>query len=373
MSCAQNEALPLEASVLELLRPLAAFLAIAGVTEIAINRPGEVFVEAGPQWRRHAAPQLTLERCHSLATAIATYAGQRVDAQFPLLYARLPGLQRIQIAVPPAVEEDTIAITIRVPDAVIRSLADYQAQGFFRRYLWARPPEPEARRPGLDTLQRALMAQLEQGQLAEFLQAAVRHKLNIVFVGDTGCGKTSLMKAVCQHIPADERLVTIEDVRELFLPQHANRVHMLYTRPGQGTGSVTPSELIACNLRMKPDRVLLAELRGAEAFDFLKLLTTGHSGSLSSFHAESCALAIERYVLMCKEHAQAGIYDAAALRRLVALTIDVIVHIKVERIYGADGTPLRKERYVSEVSYDPAAKLAARFGAATLRHAGGLP
>ena len=122
---------------------------------------------------------------------------------------------------------------------------------------------------------------------------------------------------------------------------------------------------------MKPDRVLLAELRGAEAFDFLKLLTTGHSGSLSSYHAESCALAVERYVLMCKEHPQAAIYDADALRRLVALTIDVIVHIRAECIYGEDGTPLRKERYVAEVSYDPVAKLAARFGAARLLHGGG--
>jgi type IV secretion system protein VirB11 len=121
-------------------------------------------------------------------------------------------------------------------------------------------------------------------------------------------------------------------------------------------------------MRMKPDRVLLAELRGGEAFDFLKLLTTGHSGSLSSFHAESCALAFERYVFMCKEHEHASIYDAEALKRLVRLTIDVIVHIKVRRIFDAQGTPIAKERYVSEVHYDPLAKLQARFGAAQLLH-----
>lgn len=373
MNCIANEAPPLDTSVRELFRPLAPYLDIPGVTEITINRPGEVFIEAGARWERMAAPALTLARCHSLANAIATYANQRVDAQYPLLGAQLPGFQRIQIMVPPAVEEGLLAMTIRVPDASVRSFEDYQAQGFFSRYLWARPARLAELRADLDPLQCALIDCLQQGALADFLRIAVRGKLNMVFVGDTGSGKTSLMKAACCYIPTDERLLTIEDVREVFLPDHPNRVHLLYPRQFSGTANVTPAELIAACMRMRPDRVLLAELRGAEAFDFLKLLTSGHSGSLSSFHAESCALAVDRYVLMCKEHAQAGVYDAEALRRLVALTIDVIVHIKVERIYADDGAPLRKERYVAEVSYDPIAKLQHRFGASRLLHAGGLP
>jgi len=373
MPSVHNEPLPLDTSVRELLRPLAPYLDTPGATDIAINRPGEVFVEAGPLWRRHSAPELTLARCWSLATAIATYANQRVDAQYPLLSAQLPGLQRIQIAVPPAVEEGTVALAIRIPDTTIRSFDVYQAQGCFGRYLWARPPRLADHLADLDRTQRALIAHLEQRALGAFLQLAVREKLNIVFVGDTGSGKTSLMKSACSHIPAEERLITIEDVREIYLPNHPNRVHMLYARPGQGMATLQPADLLAANLRMKPDRVLLAELRGGEAFDFLKLLTTGHSGSLSSYHAESCALAIERYILMCKEHPQAGIYDADALRRLVALTIDVIVHIKVERRYDAHGAPLCKQRYVAEVSYDPVAKLQARFGAASLLHAAGMP
>lgn len=370
MSCAANEPLPLDTAVRELFRPLAGFLDIPGVTEIAINRPGEVFVEAGPHWTLHPAPALTLERCWGLATAIASYANQCIDSQSPLLGAQLPGLQRVQIAVPPAAEDHTVAMTIRIPDATIRSFDDYQQQGFFSRFVWARPAALDVRGRELDTLQRKLVACLEAGALADFLKTAVRGKLNIVVVGDTGSGKTSLMKSACHYIPAEERLVTIEDVREIFLPNHPNRVHLLYTRARHGAPAVTPADLITSCMRMKPDRVLLAELRGGEAFDFLKLLTTGHNGSLSSYHAESCALAVERYVLMCKEHAQAGIYDADALRRLVALTIDVIVHIKVDRIYADDGTPLRKERYVAEVSYDPIAKLQHRYGAARLLHAG---
>ena len=364
-----NELLAQDAMVHELFRPLAAFLAIPGVTEIAINRPGEVFTEAGPHWRRHEAPALTLERCWSLATAIASYTNQRVDMQTPLLSAQLPGRERIQIVVPPAAERDTVSMTIRIPDRSIRAFEDYVQQGFFGRYVWARPRALAQRRAELGDIQRRLIQQLEDGQLAAFLKLAVQEKLNMVFVGDTGCGKTSLMKAVCPHIPADERLVTIEDVREIFLPAHPNRVHLLYSWGSQGQASVTPSELIAANMRMKPDRVLLAELRGSEAFDFLKLLTTGHSGSLSSFHAESCALALERYVFMCKEHEQAAIYDAAGLKRLVGLTIDVIVHLAVRRVYDDHGAPLRKERYVSEVHYAPIAKLQERYGDAALRGA----
>jgi type IV secretion system protein VirB11 len=197
----------------------------------------------------------------------------------------------------------------------------------------------------------------------------VKARKNIAFVGNTGSGKTTLMKSACQAIPTSERLTTIEDVREIFLPQHPNRVHLLYSKGGQGVANVTPAALIASNMRMKPDRVLLAELRGSEAYDFLKLLTTGHSGSITTFHAESCALAYERYVFMCKEHDNAAIYDAAALKHLVTLTIDIIIHLLAQNHHDVHGQPVIKERYVAEVHYDPIAKLIAQFGNATLHHA----
>ncbi len=358
-----------DAMVNELLRPLAAFLAIPMATEIVVNRPGEVFVEAGPHWTRYEVPNLTLERCWSLVNAIASYTDQRVGQHSPLLSAQLPGGQRIQIAVPPAAERDTISMTIRIPGAATRSFRDYQCEGFFSRYLWARPSGLETRSRDLSPVQQSLIGQLDENRLANFLTTAIRSKQNIVFVGDTGSGKTTLMKAACQYIPHDERLITIEDVREIHLDAHPNRIHLLYSRANQGIAQITPTDLIASAMRMKPDRVLLAELRGAEAFDFLKLLTTGHSGSISSFHAESCSLAWERYVFMCKEHPHAKIYDIDALRHLVALTIDAIVHIAVERIHGGENEPGRKTRYVSEVYYDPIAKLDARFGAGTLHHA----
>lgn len=376
MHYAPNDLLAQDAMVMELLRPLQEYLTIDGATEIVVNRPGEVFVEAGPDWTRYSAPALTLERCQSLANAIATYASQSIDARTPILSAQLPGGQRIQIVVPPAADRDTISITIRIPDASIRSLGEYDDQGFFNRYVWAQPDQLEDRWRDLNDRQQKLIEYLRADRLADFLRHAVEWRQNIVFVGDTGSGKTSLMKSVCQHIPPSERLVTIEDVRELFLDRHPNKVHLLYAKDGQGQSNVTPSQLIASAMRMKPDRVLLAELRGAEAFDFLKLLTTGHSGSVSSFHAESCSLAFERFVFMSKEHPNAAIYDEATLKRLVALTIDAVVHIRVDTIGdggNAPGVGNRKDRYVSEIHYDPVAKLQARFGAANLHHARNSP
>lgn len=369
MHFAQSDLLERDAMVTELIRPLARFLLDANATEIVVNRPKEVYSELGAEWRRFDVPEMTFDRCLALATAIASLTDQHIGPEQPIMSAMLPAGERIQIIVPPAVEHDTVSITIRKPSATIKPLAQYDADGALNRYIWARPTQLAQRRSDLNAGELALIEDLENSRLAEFLKRAVRAKKNIAVVGDTGSGKTTLMKSICQHIPRYERLITIEDVRELLLMNHGNRVHLLYCKGGHGVAKVTPADLIASNMRMKPDRILLAELRGGEAFDFLKLLTTGHSGSITSYHAESCALAAERYVFMCKEHEAAQTYDADALKRLVALTIDIIVHVVAELIYDAAGEPVRKDRYVAEVHFDPIAKLVARFGDAEVHRA----
>lgn len=356
-------------TLLNLMAPLMPFLNEDGVTEVCINRPGEVVTEKGPAWVHHEVPELTLDACLAMATAIATYSEQEISARKPILSAMLPGGERVQIVVPPAVEQGSISFSIRRPSPTMKTLEQYREEGAFNRYVWAKPKDFDQRINELGREERMLAAALASKRLDQFLVEAVKAKKNIAVVGDTGSGKTTLMKTICQSVPFHERLVTIEDVRELFLPNHPNRVHLLYSKGGQGVAKVTPSDLISANMRMKPDRVLLAELRGGEAFDFLKLLTTGHSGSITSYHAESCALAAERYVFMCKEHEQASIYDADALKRLVTLTLDIIIHVTAKNVFDAEGKPIRKERYVEEVHYDPMAKLAAKYGNATVMHA----
>lgn len=349
-----------DVAVRELLRPLEPFFLIENATEVVINRPGEVQYEQGAQWVTSAVPDLPYDRLLALVRAVATYSDQDVGPRTPILTAILPDGQRVQVIVPPAVEPGAISLSVRLPARAIRALEDYEADGAFKDFIWPSSRDLARMRSELDAGDIDLMDLLQRRDLAGFLRRAVADRRNIAVVGDTGSGKTTLMKTLCQHIPLSDRVITIEDVRELSLPQHANLVHLLYSKGGQGVADVTPADLIAATMRMRPDRVLLAELRGSEAFDFLKLLTTGHNGSITSYHAESCALALERYVLMAKEHSDAAIFDAQGLKRLVRLTIDVIVHMRAEVTTGEDGQP-NKRRVVSEVYFDPLARRRERF------------
>lgn len=356
--------------VRQLMLPFAQYLEEPGVTEVVINKPYQVYTEKGAEWHAHEAPGMTMEILEQLATAIANFTDQEIGPAKPILSAMLPDGERVQIIVPPAVEPGTISFTIRKPSPSIKSLEEYEKEGAFSRYRWAKSAQFVERKADLERVDLQLVELLETNRFGDFLRLAAKSRKNILVVGDTGSGKTTLMKTICQYIPHRERLITIEDVREMFLPKHDNRVHLLYSKGGQGVARVTPSDLIASNMRMKPDRVLMAELRGGEAFDFLKLMTTGHRGSISSAHAESCALAEERYVFMCKENEQASIYDADALKKLVRLTIDIIIHVVAEVLFDDNDQPIKKERYVSEVKFDPVAKLIAEFGDATI-HRGG--
>ena len=338
-----------------------------GATEFVINRPGEAMVQVAGVWESVQDDSLTADWFHSLATAVGRYSSQQINTSSPLMSAPLPNGERVQFVVPPAVEAGCISLTLRVPSPSIRTLADYQGHGYFDKYAWACDDRAlELRRSELSHDDSELIGLLKSRSLLTFLDRAVRAKKNIAVIGDTGSGKTTLMKTMCLSIPAHERLITIEDVRELFLPNHPNRQHLLYSSEGAGqSAKITPAVLIKGCMRMLPSRVLLAELRGSEAFDFLDLLFTGHSGSITSFHAESCALAYERYALMSKKHADAT--DVNDLRRLISLTIDVIVHVVAVPKTNASGEPY-VERYIKQVQFDPLKKLTTAIGDGATMH-----
>lgn len=340
-------------AVLALLRPLLGLLERPGVTELVVNRPGEAYIESDTGWERIEIPEMGAMHLRSMAAAIASFCKQTISNTKPILSGTLPGKERVQIVLEPAVETGQISFTIRRPDHRTKDLSEYSEAHLFDEAIWrCGAGDFES----LTIPERQLTTKLQERDFEGFFRQAVTERLNICIVGDTGSGKTTLMKSLCAEIPRHERLITIEDVRELFMLNHGNQSNLLYVKDDQGLAKVSPSSLIASCMRMKPDRVLLAELRGSESYDFLKLLTTGHAGSITSFHAESCARSIARFALMAKEHPEAAAYAVADLKKLLFMTIDVIAHLSAKPIYDEHGNQTGKRRVMTELYFDPSKK-----------------
>lgn len=331
-----------DASVRALLAPIKDIMETEGVTEICINKSGLIHFERYSRWETKEVPAMDFARCMSLGTAIATMTQQKIGGETTILSATLRSGERTHIVIPPTTPPDTVSVTIRIPSAATRSMEEYDKQGFFK--------EIDDGAKGISEIDRKLLELKQAKNYKDFLLGCVHHRKNIAIVGDTGSGKTTFMKALCQEIDPSERLITIEDSRELFLDKHSNKVHLVYSMDGKA--KATPAVLIKSTLRMKPDRVLPAELRGEEAFDFVDLLTTGHNGSITSFHAESCGVAFERFSLMCKKHPNAASYTHSELMRLLHMTVDVIAHVERKG----------QQRFISEIYFDPEKKFKLKHG-----------
>ncbi|MGN0862824.1 MAG: P-type DNA transfer ATPase VirB11 [Stenotrophomonas koreensis] len=318
------------------------YIASNEVTEICINRPGEVWLEIRGQWQRVEVPGMTFERARQFCVAIVNESntGQRITDTDPVVSLTFPTGQRAQFVIPPACEPGTVSITIRLPSHQTRSLDQYQQDGFFERVLEGAP--------SLSAHDQELLELRASRQYADFFRKAVHYKKNIVVAGATGSGKTTFMKALVNHIPENERLVTIEDARELFIAQ-PNVVHLLYSKGGQSTANVTAKSCMEACLRMKPDRIILAELRGDESFYFIRNCASGHPGSITSCHAGSIGQTWDQLALMVKASAEGSGLEFDVIKRLLQLTIDVVVHIAA---HGGS-------RHITGIDFDPQRTLGA--------------
>jgi type IV secretion system protein VirB11 len=328
-----------EMSALELtLRALRPLLANSDVMELCINRPKEAFLETRDGWHREPLPFADFEWCSRLAKLIANSTQQRIDATAPLLSASLPSGERVQIVMPPATTTGCVAIAIRRPADQVWSIEELGRRGIFRATRQAREK--------LDDTEEELLRLLSASEFEEFMRLAVRCRKNILVSGPTGSGKTTWTKALIREIPHDERLVTIEDAKELVLDRHPNHVRLYYSKDDQGVARVTPKQLLECCLRMKPDRILLAELRAEEAFDYLRNVNSGHPGSITSVHATSAELAFEQLVLLVKQNPGGRELARSDIKSLLYLLIDVVIQ------FGVD----RHERFIKEIWFDPERK-----------------
>ncbi len=319
------------------LAPLRPHLAPDDVTELVINRPGEIGVERRGGWTWTELPGLDDSALHPLAVAAAAATAQDVTPETPVCSTVLPTGERCQIVLPPAAER--LSITLRKPSAVSLGLDDFAAAGLFDAVARATPD--------LDADEAALLALRDAADWPGFFAKAVESRRNILISGATGSGKTTLAKGLVRLIPADERLITIEDARELVVP-HRNAVHLLYAKDGQGLARVGAKQLLESALRMRPDRILLQELRDATAFYYLRNVNSGHPGSITTLHADSAALAFEQLTLLVKESEAGRDLARDDIRALLRQLVDIVVQLR------RTGGRFR----VTEVWYEPLRKRA---------------
>jgi len=299
------------------LEPLAPFLIRSDVTDIYVNRPGEVWVEAlGGVPERIEVPGLTARVIARLARQIAAINAQGISRAHPLLSGALPDGSRVQIALPPATRgETTIAIRRHVSAGL--SLQDYHEAGMFAQTSRAADSPPPAMAP----------ADADSADIMGLLRGSVLERRNILISGGTSSGKTTFLGGLIQEIPRHERLILIEDTAELQLC-HDNAVGLLAARGGLGEADVTAEDLLIASLRMRPDRIILGEMRGKEAMTFLRAVNTGHPGSMSTIHADSPERAIDQLALLVLQAGANMGWDDIV--RYVTRSLDIIIQLKRE-------------------------------------------
>ncbi len=292
------------------LGPLEDLLADDSVTEIMVNARDQIYIEQGGRPGLSKVTFSSEQQMMNVIERIVTPLGRRVDEKTPYVDARLHDGSRVHVIIPP--------LALRGPTITIRKF-------------------PKKRIMASDLVKFGSMTD----EIADFLRACVEAKLNIVVSGGTGSGKTTLLNVLSNFIPASERIITVEDAAELQLGQ--DHVVRLETRPKniEGEGEVSIRDLIKCCLRMRPDRIVVGECRGGEALDMLSAMNTGHSGSLTTVHANNPRESLGRLETLVM---MAGMgLPLKAIRETISSAVNLII----QQSRMSDGT--RKVTYISEV------------------------
>lgn len=299
------------------LTPLKNIFAEDGVAEISINTPGEAWIEKFGDMYKIPLPEFDFEHLKGLARLVAQSTEQRVSEEAPLLSATLPNGFRIQVVFPPACESGKVVMSIRKGSTLNWNLDDYEKMGAFNHTAVEEVEDPN---------DAVLSQMLQENRIKEFLINAIKWKKNIIISGGTSTGKTTFTNACLKTIPQDERLITCEDAREIILDHHPNKVHLIASKGGQGRANVTTQSVIEACLRLRPDRIIVGELRGTEAFSFLRAINTGHPGSISTLHADTPAMALEQLKLMVM---QAGLgMPPAEVKQYILQVVDIVIQLK---------------------------------------------
>ncbi|SFB63101.1 type IV secretion system protein VirB11 [Rhizobium sp. NFR07] len=304
------------------LEPLRPFLDDPNVVEIAVNRPGEVYVERlGLERMQHyRIDELSAGELHNIAERVAAITAQFVSPAKPILSAWLPGGERIQCVIPPAAP-DGGALSIRKQVVSDFSLEDLRAAGAMDKVAVSRSQTGD--------LDRLLREHLAADRIYDFVTLALAQRVSMLISGGTSSGKTTFLNACLKSVGLDERVITLEDTRELYPPQ-PNSLHLVASKGDQGTSDVTIQSLMETSLRMRPDRLFVGEIRGAEAFSFLRAINTGHPGSISTVHADTAHGAYEQLIMMVQQGGMATGFTKSDLLTYVQTVIPIVIQLRRE-------------------------------------------
>ena len=292
------------------LAPLGPWLEQANLTDIYVNKPGEVWTEyLSGTIERHEVPELDRRALLRLARQVAAANSQGISRESPLLAGSLPDGSRIQIVLPPATRGE-VALAIRRHLVQDIDLGAFQSVDDSSKKIDVRP--------------NSQRESVISGDSIDDLRDAVRQRRNILISGGTSSGKTTFLNALLREIPLSERLIMIEDAPELQV-RHPNAVGLIAARGGLGEASVSTDDLLIAALRMRPDRIILGEIRGSEALTFLRAVNTGHPGSLTTIHADSPSRAIDQLALLVQQ-ANIGLSWDDTIR-YIARSIDIVVQL----------------------------------------------
>ncbi len=314
------------------LNPLKSIFEQEGVNEISINKPGEIWVEKFGEMTPFPMPELDFDHLRGLARLVAQSTEQFISEEHPLLSATLPNGYRIQVVFPPVCGANNVVMSIRKGSVLKWDLEDYDKMGAFKESSIGEASSPE---------DEELKSILDKKDIKQFIYKSILYKKNIIISGGTSTGKTTFTNACIRAIPTNERLITAEDAREIILDRHPNSVNLVASKGDQGRAKVSTQNLIEACLRMRPDRIIVGELRGSEAFSFLRAINTGHPGSISTLHADTPNMALEQLKLMVM---QAGLgMPPSEIKDYIKQVVDIVIQLK----RGEKG-----RRFVSEIYFN---------------------
>lgn len=322
---------------LGLLAPIQPILDDDQVSEILINKEKEVFIEKEGQLKLICVPEFEHRHLDHLFQLMATESEQIFNEEHPLLSASLADGSRVQLVLPPTAKQHTLSIRRKVVRDM--SLEKYQEANFFKE---AKAFSTEGGLHALPETEQQLVKLYQANDWPAFVTQAIGLKKNIVISGGTSSGKTTFLNACLKQIDHDQRIIILEDTREIEIP-HKNQVQLLASKGGQSKAKVSMQDLVQCCLRLRPDRIICGEIRGKEILDFLSASSTGHEGSMTSIHANNPRIAFMRMTQMYKLNNVPSMSDADIMRELKEV-VDIIIQIgktpqgrRVQSVYYKHG------------------------------------